>query len=395
MAYLSPAVAADFANQVYSFVNSGSVSSAVDRIKSRYAAILDFQDFKDISAKTGGPGIFKSRTAFGFLALGKGAYKGHAFIIIRGSHYTADWLTNINIGVSRSVSGQSVHNGFNTAFKSMQPQLTGFVNKLAQHGVHSIHCVGHSLGGGLANLCADYIATATSAKPYLYTFGAPRVGLQPFANSLSTALSPAKIFRVYHRTDIVPCIPFWPFTHAPSLMASSYDYFQPSPGSFPSGEWHSIKKYVSTVGSHKWESLRGKKGEINDSTRVENWINSKSPIALSITNLGWLDKAINYVLGKVLKAAGSVLTIAAGASFTLMDRLAYMLEKGIVIAGKVSGMVLALIRRIMSMLGMNRTLQASDATTGFIRGIFLRLSQRVNDYARNAIDQVLVRGEAV
>ncbi len=206
-----------------------------------------------------------------------------------------------------------------------------------------MHCIGHSLGGGMATICAEYVRASTSHKPYLYTFGAPRVGLRSFADILSSKLGPERMFRVYHRTDIVPCIPFWPFVHAPTLLNDTYDYFQPSPGEFPSGEWHGMDRYVATVGKQKWSGLRNKRSKLSTDESVENWLNKKGPISFNVTNLEWLDKAINYVLAKCLKGMGNTLVGAGASTFTLMDQLAYLLKKGIDLSKDISNLVLSLI----------------------------------------------------
>nr|WP_274054955.1 hypothetical protein [Thalassomonas haliotis] len=39
-----------------------------------------------------------------------------------------------------------------------------------------MHCVGHSPGGALAALTADWIKAGFGKTVYLYTFAAPRVG---------------------------------------------------------------------------------------------------------------------------------------------------------------------------------------------------------------------------
>ena len=394
MSEISSTVAARIANDVYLLVIDNP-KVGFNKIRKRQGAIMDFGDESMISGKTGGPGFIKSRSGFGICSIGKGNYKGHAFIVMRGTKFLGDWLTNFNMGTSRSAYGQSIHDGFHQAFLSMRDQLMAFVSSLSTQGVHTVHCVGHSLGGGLATVCAEYILSTTSFKPYLYTFGAPRVGMQTFADMLSSNLTPEKMYRVYHRTDIVPCIPFWPYVHAPTLLHNSYDYFQPSPGVFPSAEWHDMDLYASTVGNKKWSSLRGLREKNYNGKNIEKWLNEKQAISFSVTNLDWLDKSINYVVSKCLSAVGGALTLASAGTFTLMDRLAIILKKGINLASNLSTLVILLIRKVMSILGMKPVLDKADITYLFIRNIFMRLSQKVSTYCQQALDQVLVGGKAV
>lgn len=392
MPHLSPLLAASFSRNIYTLVESGSIQQGVNALTQKYKKVATVNDKELLSAKTGGPAFIKSRTAFGLCLIGKDAYKGHAFIILRGTKFLADWLTNLNVGVSRSANGQSVHDGFNRSFKTILPQLNPFVSGLISNNIHSIHCIGHSLGGALATLVAEYVQKATGRKPYLYTFGAPRVGLSNFADTLSRALWPENIYRVYHRTDIVPCIPFWPFMHAPTKMASQYDYFQPSPGDFPSGEYHGMDKYLKTVANAGWGDLRGKLTNVTNDKNVEHWIVSKNTVSFSITNLNWLDKAINYVLKKTLGSLGSSITIVSGSTFTLMDRLAYILAKGIDFSGSVSSLVLGLMAKIMNMLGMGRVINKAKATHAFIRSIIERLNRKIQMHCKRILDTVLVNG---
>ena len=395
MPSISASVSAVLAKDVYMLTDESNLSIAFKKLKNNHGASVDINEETLIKGKTGGPVFIKSRTAFGLCVYGKGHYQGHAFIILRGTRYLADWLTNLNVGASRSTGGQSVHDGFNMAFKSLKPKIQPFVSSLPGKGIHSVHCIGHSLGGALATMTADYIQSVTSNKPYLYTFGAPRVGLKNFADFITGSLTPKKMFRVYHRTDIVPCIPFWPFIHAPSIESNTYDYFQPSPGAFPAAEWHDMNHYVNSVSGQDWKSLRGKRFKTFDSQKVEAWINDKSPVSFTVTHLEWLDKAINYVLSKALKGLGSALTLTLSSTFTLMDQLAYVLKKSIDLAENISGLVLNLIGKIMQMLGWNKIVDKISATREFIRHVFESLALKVNTYCQKALDQVLVKGNAI
>src|SRR5690606_14137760 len=118
---------------------------------------FNYQEQSLLKAKTGRPWFIKCRTAFGFTLLGQGSLKGHAFFLFRGTQYLADWLTNLNISVSRSSSGQPVHDGFKSAFFTMEPKLKEFMAIVAKNNISHIHCIGHSLGGALATLCGDWI----------------------------------------------------------------------------------------------------------------------------------------------------------------------------------------------------------------------------------------------
>lgn len=392
---LSPPVAARLARDVYQLTNTQKLGIAINRLKKLQGTIIHVDCETPLSAKTGGPLFIKSRSAFGLCTFGKDIYQGHAFIVLRGTKFLADWLTNLNLGTSRSAYGQSIHDGFHQAFRSMLAQLKPFISSFSTQRIHSVHCIGHSLGGALATLCAEQIRASTPLKPYLYSFGAPRVGLRPFADMLSAVLGPERMFRVYHRTDIVTCVPFWPFVHAPTLWSETYDYYQPSPGEFPSGQWHAMDCYVSTVKKHNWSQLRNKRDSRDQALGIESWLNKEGPVSFTVTNLEWLDKAINYILAKCLNGAGNALTSALSGTFTLMDQLAYILKKGIDLSQHISGIVLSLMRKVMSMLGMKPVLDKMDLTQIFIRNVFKKLSQRISNYCRRVLDNVLVNGQGM
>lgn len=92
----------------------------------------------------------------------------------------------------------------------MLGDINTFINQ--QPGTTMVHCIGHSLGGAIANLAAEWAANTLNKKVKLYTFGSPRVGFASggFANKLTTALLPENIHRVYHNNDPVPMIPTFP-----------------------------------------------------------------------------------------------------------------------------------------------------------------------------------------
>ena len=394
---LEPKNVAEFARDIYILVNSLSPKALASALTTLFGGKMDVSPEDITSAKTGGPGFIKSRTAFGLMAFGKGAYAGHAFIILRGTKKTfpADMLTNMNLAVTRSTRGHLVHDGFYQAFLSMNDDLESFIAQFASHKIHTVHCIGHSLGGGLATLCAEYLEANTTLKPYLYTFGAPRVGMAPFATSLTNGLSNERMYRVYHRTDIVPCVPFWPFMHAPLGNDTVHDYFQPSAGSFPAFEMHEMAEYVKTIGKQGWSELRGKRNEQFDEAGIKRWVNNKAPVSFNVTNLEWLDKAINFVVSKCLEGLGMSIANGLSATFTLMDRLVYILGKGINLAQNISELVLGLIRKMMSMLGMKPVLEKADATYAFITRIFQQMSARVAVHCQKALDAVLVNGKGM
>ena len=388
----TPLQAASLSDDVYALTQFSSIDEALLFLKKKYNDQFTFEEDKLLKAKTGGPWFIKCRTAFGFTLLGKGKFQGHAVFLFRGTQYLADWLTNLNVGVSRCASSQPVHDGFNLAFKTMLPKLSEFMNVIIKNKITHIHCVGHSLGGALATLCADWIKSNYDRSTFTYTYGSPRVGLIGFSSRFTSSIGADRIFRAYHKTDIVPCIPIWPFLHVPF---QGQDYYLPSPGVIPMAEYHSIKLYIESVRSQNWESLAALRPEQKTQSGLIQWLSIQSPIGITITTLEWLNRALIYVLEKCANGAAWIISEGFTNSFTLMDQLAYILTKGINLAENTSNLVLQLIKKIMTMLGMKKVVKAEEVTREFIRNILLRLQARVNEFTKSVLNKTLVEGRAV
>lgn len=393
MAALDPQITADLAHDVYMLTEiEHGLSFNMQRFVDLYKTSLLINE-KSLLTGISGMGFIQARTAFGIAAFGVGYYESHAFIVLRGTKLLGDALTDLHAGVSHSSTGWYVHDGFNQTFESLKPNLDAFIAQMNSKNIHSVHCIGHSLGGALANLVAEYICANTSFASYLYTFGAPRVGLNLFADHLTREIEPQRIFRLYHRTDIVPCIPCWPFIHAPSNQADMYDYFLPSPGVMASSEWHGREKYVESVGNKGWRELRSQREEVITDSKIEAWLKKETPIQFNLTNLRWLDRAIAYVVTKCANALGVSLTVGFASGFTLMDKLAYILTKGIDLAKNLTSWVMRLIYKMMSFIGLKPIADKAQATQEFVKGVFMQVSERVNGQVKLALNQAFYAGQ--
>lgn len=389
---LTPAQSSDLAKDVYALTALQSLDLAINFLNRKYGGRIQFTQDNLIKGKTGGPGIIKCRTAFGFCLVGAKELEGNAFIIFRGTQYLADWLTNLNVMTSKSCYHHAVHDGFNQAFKSMMPQLIQFISTLSKHNVTTIHCVGHSLGGALATLCGEWIKSSQNIKPYIYTYGSPRVGLQGFSHMCTSSIGSNRIFRVYHKTDVVPYIPIWPYVHTPD---SGTEYYLYSPGVVPGAQYHDMGEYVTSVRKHSWSSLSSLKPEKKTDAGIAQWLKQKGPVGVSITALDWLSDAIVFVIKKCISSALWLMESAMGASATIMDRLAYILSHGASLEENISNWVVYLIRKIMGFLGYVQSVSQQDLNRQFIKKIFSQLQQKLNSIAQNALNQALVDGRAI
>lgn len=394
MKALEPYQAAALADDVYAITRQNSLDLTIKYLKSEHGDYFDFSPESMLKGKSGGPGFLKYRTGFGFALVGKKGtkYAGQAFIMFRGTQYLADWLTNLNIGVTRSKSGHPLHDGFNTTFKTMLPHLKTFVAAAVKNGVRTFHCIGHSLGGALATICAEWIKSSQGIKPFLYTFGSPRVGLSGFAERCTNSLTGSHIFRAYHRTDVVPMIPPWPFVHTPFR---GQDYYIPSPGLHPGSKWHDMGLYYDSVEELSWDKLGGLREQERTDKLIETWLKHDAPVALTITSLEWINDALIYVIKKCLSGAARFISDTYTTGMTLVDQLAIILHKGINLAATVSSWVTYLIRKMLSLLGLKKVVDAADMTKEFIRSLLAKLHRKINDYAKQALSKTMVKGRAI
>lgn len=72
-------------------------------------------------------------------------------------------------------------------------------------------------------------------------------------------------------------------------------------------------------------------------------------------------------------------------AFTLADKIAYILVKGIDLADNVSIWVEHLMRKLMSALGMKVAGSKKELTRDLIRQVLIRVTQKANDDARTAL----------
>jgi triacylglycerol lipase len=238
----------------------------------------------------------------------------------------------------------------------MRPQLQQFVAHC--HG-RIVHCIGHSLGGALATVCAEWLSHSHGISSYVYSFGSPRAGLFGFADACTKGVGADKIFRVYHKTDIVRCTPTWPFIHTPN---QGDEYFVPPPGVVPWSTYHAMQRYLGSVTDHTWNSLKALKKERLTDAGVVRWLKDVKPLAITLTTLEWLNQALMFVLEKCMQGAARQLSSACASGFTILDSIAYILSKGVNMAESVSGWVVFLVRKILVLLGQQPHLDAVELT---------------------------------
>ena len=367
---LSPIYAANLASDVYGIKSS----ITRDDFLELYKGDMEVAKVKMATGVTGGYVLNRPQVMAVFSA-GKGAYQGHAFAAFMGTASLYDALTDINTGVIIGHTGAHVHQGFYRAFDSVLHELRQFAAGLK--GVNVVHCVGHSLGGAIATLAADWLrASGSVSRANIYTFGSPRVGLSMFSEKCTGRVLAGNVYRTHHETDPVPMVPTWPFFHVPQ---SGADYLISSPVAAVPWEYHLMKHYIKSADAAKsWEKIRSNRPQNYGQAAIENWLKSDGIVSLSANTLGLLGAALQYVIEKTVQATGIALVSGFATSFTLLDRMAYLLAKAEKLTVEIGTWVRHLVRKMAAVVGV--VVKAGVVLTiGFIRLVFLKLHQRITD----------------
>jgi len=350
---LNPQEVAQAAKAIYSIRVSKDVVGGF-----RNTQIRDKFDLENTSRFEGNSGIFQSSSGFGVIGKGSGTHSDEAIIVTRGTKTAADWFSNLIAVSTRSSNNKSVHKGFNNIFNSFDDQL---FTKLRLMNPSVVHCVGHSLGGALATLIAEKIKVENIADPYLYTFGCPRVGDYHFSDSFTRDIGASRIHRSYHKTDIVPMFPVWPFVHSPTPGLSCYI---DSPGNHPGAEYHDMKYYIKSVKDHSnWDTLHKRHPKTNIEEQVENWLDSDSPLAFTGNTIAMINSAIMYVIKKIALAG---LQFVIGESANIVDMMAAFLTKAAKLTKNTFVLVKKLMIRILTALGRTAA-KVKDITVDFVK----------------------------
>lgn len=157
------------------------------------------------------------------------------YLVIRGTHSLEDIITDIrimqaplthfdlaaNVSATATCEDCLVHNGFiqsyNNTFNQIGPKLDSVIT---QYPDYQIAVTGHSLGGAAALLFGINLKV-NGHDPLVVTLGQPIVGNAGFANwvdrlffgkenpDTTKITADRKLYRITHRGDIVPQIPFW------------------------------------------------------------------------------------------------------------------------------------------------------------------------------------------
>ncbi|KAH7082972.1 Alpha/Beta hydrolase protein [Paraphoma chrysanthemicola] len=126
----------------------------------------------------------------------------------RGSRSVRNWITNVNFpaGPTSICPTCASHLGFwGSWLEAQTPVLAAIKKAQAQYPTFRIVATGHSLGGALASLAAGVLRSQGTTVD-LYTYGAPKIGLEGISQYLSQT-NRGSTYRVTHKADPVPKLP--------------------------------------------------------------------------------------------------------------------------------------------------------------------------------------------
>lgn len=352
-------------------------------------ALTDYFDFSQtggvIHATSGSvfSTLFNRTTGFAIVGKGKGRFSSDVALGIRGTNMKSgrDWFSNANASLATADNNSAVHSGFQKVFKSMQPALEKQLAPLLNTNSNGVvHCAGHSLGGALASLAAIWIKQRFGNRVALYTFGAPRVGLNDFALKSSGSID--KIYRCLHGDDPVPMVPVWPFYHAP-LNGSSVLLTSATGINISSHSMMENPGYVTTSRG-QWQDLQ-RKGDLVKAVRL--FYERRFECSFSTH---WQER-LTHALITLLKDAGylTAVSVQMGVSgiMTFYDYLAATIEKVALMSPQFETQVMGLLGHMLIFAG-KVAVTITELSVRFIRWVFKVTLEAMYRVARQAIEMV-------
>ena len=317
MPTLATKLSAQLADGVYGIREQSNVARGF--ASAQVSEVGEAFDFGSARVLTGISGRGAS-SGFGLVMRGKGSYSGDIAIVTRGTQTTDDWLSNFVTSAERGPNGSLVHAGFHRIYKSFAQQIQ---TAIQGNNATKVHCVGHSLGGALANIVAAQMQRDRIGDVEIYTYGAARAGLFSFANQLTTELGAHKIHRVQNMADPVPCVPLWPFRHAPTTtvglrVASGHGLF--------SIDAHDMKLYTRLVEGQTWNQLASAAPGVENMRSVDYWI-GKAKQQVNFWGSSVVFWALGMALKGMLRVAYRSLGLGVLIGATVIDQVAWLLSR--------------------------------------------------------------------
>lgn len=124
-------------------------------------------------------------------------------IVARGTQEFADWVRDVNATQVPNEAGEGqAHHGFHEAFKAVKNFVVPYLRDFRRSNQKIVVC-GHSLGGAIALLMAEWLRNNLSEDVLLYTYGSPRAGDEGFVKGASALTH----HRIVNHNDLIPTVP--------------------------------------------------------------------------------------------------------------------------------------------------------------------------------------------
>ncbi len=356
---LTPLEAATVARAVYAVRKEGGLSTdprqrqmqtGLDKLSSDEGGFTTDEAFSGESGYSGlkaplhytqkkllSPGG-RTESKFGFFAKGEGSRAEHAIVATRGTAITPDVLTDLWAMPTTSAMGNRAHSGFVDTFSSYEDDLRAFASDI-KGSVSTVHCIGHSLGGALATLNAEFLCHQ-GFEVKLYTFASPRVG---FGSALKNCLHNNKVtvYRAYNDADPVPMVPVWPFIHSEGDCCTGRQVLiNPMK--------HKMVSYISEVQHFSsWRAMQRAPDPVahKDMTFLESALKTGQSFSAALL------RAVMYALKKLIRAAEVIVGVAIIGTLALVDLLAWMFFKAKSLVEEFSKLLMKVMGGIMRFLG--------------------------------------------
>jgi triacylglycerol lipase len=179
------------ANVFNRVLGSGNAGGSAQPNTSLKGTGMGAANLEQVFAGTTGLG---TSSGFGYVLQCKKGSNRHAVIATRGTRPelgAADIITDMRAGMIGFGDYGPVHKGFKRTFDSVIINIAKDHKAIMDADV--VHCVGHSLGGGVATLMAAHYASMGKAVK-LYTFGCPRVGAFQTFSALQSKIGKNHIY---------------------------------------------------------------------------------------------------------------------------------------------------------------------------------------------------------
>jgi len=334
------------------------------------------------TATTGSNLVGRTKSGFGYMLQFERSGRNHLVIATRGTSPDMgypDLLTDANTSLLRNLPGVGpVHAGFYDVYNSLLLTLSSA--KDVVNAADVLHCVGHSLGGAVANLIALHFAKLRN-NVKLYTFGAPRVGLRSamYDKVADRIIGENNIFRVSHNFDPIPMIPVAPYIHVLPSVKDKNNFFIGSPIANISLDNHDTGNYIASVQNKDWNALRADK--LNEGYLDKQYFNSwRASESWLKQYIGHTVNSVMGILQRILQGLVDTLGIGFTEIATVLDLLAIAIRNGIEIYQVSKSYVVKFISDCARMFGM-----AVDVSREVLTKLFRKLMVELAIVAKQSL----------